>query len=148
MRLGAVLLAAVASVPLGLVAIRAFAIEVSNFRDPCFHWGDGSGTTSSGSFRSSLRLHPGDPCATRSEFTSETKTGSVIRVLIVPGGVLAAIAFGILGAVRTRPLFAVVGACLMFAEAIPIFSLAPVAVLTGGVYLFVAKRVRPVDAVA
>jgi hypothetical protein len=144
MRIGTLLLAALACLPLGVVAIRAFTIEVSNFRDPCFQWGE-DGASSWGGFLSSPRLRPLDPCATRSEGTSETKTGSVIRVMMVPGVILVAIAWGILGAVRARPRLAVAGACLMFAESVPLmFSVAPLALLAGAALLVVAALARRV----
>jgi hypothetical protein len=146
MRMGTLLLAALACLPLGVVAIGAFLSEVSHFRDPCFQWGE-DGANSSGGFLSSARLRPVHPCATRSAGTNETKTGSVIRVMIVPGGILAAIAFGILGAARARPRLAVAGACLMLVEAVPLmFSIAPLAMVAAAALLVVAalsRRVPP-----
>lgn len=142
MRSRPILLALLASLPLSLVAIRAVILEVRDLRDPCLRWGESSdwgfGTIAPSSARS------GDPCATRISGTSQTKAGSVVRVLLVPGGILAAAALGILGAACSRRALAVTAACLMFVEVIPlIFSVAPLAVLAGGVFLWVANRVRP-----
>ena len=140
-RTGTILLATLVSLPLTVVAVRALAIDLRNFSDPCFHWGVGSEGHFSGSLEASVRLD--DPCARRYSSTSEAKKQALIRLLIVPGGILAAVAFAMLGAVRSRPVFAVVGACLMLLEAVPtIFSVAPIAVLTGLAYLLVAKKAR------
>jgi hypothetical protein len=121
------------------VRCRIFAIRASN--------GEKMEQTPRAAFRSSARLRPVHPCATRSAGTNETKTGSVIRVMIVPGGILAAIAFGILGAARARPRLAVAGACLMLVEAVPLmFSIAPLAMVAAAALLVVAalsRRVPP-----
>jgi hypothetical protein len=74
--------------PLGLLALRAVAITASQFFDPCFQWGIGN--SSSGTIRRD------DPCRSRSG-ASETKTQAVARMLILPGGILAGLALGILG---------------------------------------------------
>jgi len=132
MRVGTMLLAGMVSLPLGLVAVRAVAITASQFFDPCFQWGIGNS--------SSDTIRRDDPCRSRSG-TSETKTQAVARMLIVPGGILAGLALGILGAARSRPGLAVAGAVVVFLEAFPlVFSFAPLAVLTSGVFLLLARN--------
>jgi len=142
MRVKPILVAVLASLPIGLIAMRAIVMEVRELSDPCVQWGQGSdwgyGRIAPLSARSS------DPCSTRVSGTSETKQGSIIRALLVPGGILAAIALGILGAARSQQRVAGIGAVLMLVEAVPlIFSVAPLAVLTGGVFLWVAARQQP-----
>ncbi len=141
MRAKPILLAVLASLPLGLVAVSAVVQEVRDLWDPCLHWGQSSdwgyGTIAPFSARSS------DPCATHVSGTSQTRAGAIMRTLLVPGGILAAIALGVLGATRSRQRLVVTGACLMLVEAVPlIFSVAPLALLAGGVFLWVANRLR------
>jgi hypothetical protein len=132
MRVGATALAVVVSLPLGLVAVRAVAITAGQFFDPCFQWGNG-GNSFSGTIR------PGDPCRAQSG-TSETKTQAVVRMLIVPGGILAGLALGILGVARGRAGPAVAGAVVVFLESAPLmFSFGPFAVLTSGAFLLLAR---------
>lgn len=127
----AIVLAVTVSLPLGLVALRAVAITASQFFDPCFQRGIDN------SFSGTIRRD--DPCRARSG-TSETKAQAVARMMIVPGGILAGLALGILGAARSRPGPAVAGAVVVFLEAFPLlFSFAPLAVLTSGVFLLLAR---------
>ncbi|HLN02452.1 MAG TPA: hypothetical protein VK335_24405 [Bryobacteraceae bacterium] len=141
MRAKPILLAVLASLPLGLVAVSAVVQEVRDLSDPCLHWGDISGSGSGVILSSSAR--PAGPCAMHGSGTSETKAGAMIRTLLVPGGILAAIVLGVLGAARSRQRLVRIGACLMLVEAVPlIFSVAPLALLAGGVFLWVANRLR------
>jgi hypothetical protein len=142
-----ILIAVLVSLPLGLVAIRAIVMEVRDLSDPCLHWGESSDWGSGVILSSSAR--PAGPCAAHFSGTSETKAGAIIRTLLVPGGILAAITLGVLGAARWRPGLVGIGAGLMLVEAVPlIFSLAPLALLTGGVFLWVANRLQPARAAA
>jgi hypothetical protein len=140
MRTGMVVLAVVASLPMGLLAIRAITITAAEASNPCFEWGSGSQTSSSGAISYSLR--PNDPCANGRGGTSETKTHAIMRLLIVSGGILLAVSLGIAGSVLSRRGLLVLGAVMMFLEAVPlIFSVAPVAVLTSGAFLLAARGV-------
>ena len=144
MRTKQLLVAVLASLPIGVVAMRGVVLEVRDLLDPCRHWAE---SPSSSSF---MILSPrGGPCYTGISGTSETKTGAIIRTLLVPGGILAAIALGVLGTARSRPGLVGIGAGLMLVEAVPlIFSVAPLAVLTGCVFLWVANRLKPARAAA
>ena len=139
MRVKPTLVALLASLPIGLIAMRAIVMEVRELSDSCLQWGQLSDWGNGRIARSSARS--GDPCSTRVSGTSETRQGSIIRTLLVPGGILAAIALGILGAARSQQRVAGIAAVLMLVEALPlIFGVAPLAVLTGGVFLWVATR--------
>ena len=136
MRVWATALAVFVSLPLGLVAIGAVASTAGQFSDPCFQWGHG-GNSFSGTIRGD------DPCRSRSG-TSETKAQAVARILIVPGGILIGLALGIFGAARGRVGLAVGGAVVVFLESIPLmFSFGPLAVLTSGAFLLLARNVGP-----
>jgi hypothetical protein len=104
-------------------------------------WGNG-GKSFSGTIR------PGDPCKAQSG-TSETKAQAAARMLIVPGGILAGLALGILGAARGRAGLAVGGAVVVFLESVPlIFSFGPLAVLTSGAFLLLARNAGPLRGAA
>src|SRR5579863_8515935 len=138
MRAGAILLAVIASLPTAILGVRAIAITAPQFSDPCFEWGSGNGN--SGAFSGSLRA--GDPCRSRGG-TSETKRQAVARMLLIPGGMLAAIVLGIFGVVRPRLVFAVAGAVVMFLESIALamgMSIGLLATaLAGGAFLLAGR---------
>jgi len=146
MRTKQLLVAVLAALPIGLVAMRGVALEVRDLLDPCLQWGE---SNSGSSMIPPPGAQPGNPCSTRVSGTSETRQGSIIRTALVPGGILAAIALGVFGAARSQQRVAGIGAVLMLVEAVPlIFSVAPLAVLTGGVFLWVATRQQPAGAAA
>lgn len=92
MRRAAILLTAISSLPLAILAGRSIAITVEQFFDPCMEW---NLSTGSGSLHSSTpKIAGNDPCASRRAATSETKTGAIIRLLLVGGGIIAAILTG------------------------------------------------------
>jgi hypothetical protein len=142
MRRAAILLTAISSLPLAILAGRSIAITVEQFFDPCMEW---NLSTGSGSLHSSTpKIAGNDPCASRRAATSETKTGAIIRLLLVGGGIIAAILLGIRGTVRSRQGLAVTGAVMMFLEAIPLmFSFAALPVLASGSFLLSARATSP-----
>ena len=146
MRTKQVLVAVLAALPIGLMAMRGVALEVRDLLDPCLQWGE---FNSGSSMMPPPGTQAGNPCYTRVSGTSETRQGSIIRTLLVSGGILAAIVLGVFGAARSRPGLVGIGAGLMLVEAVPlIFTVAPLAVLASGVFLWVAIRLRPAGAAA
>lgn len=133
------LLAVLASLPLGLVAMRAVVLEVRDLRDPCLHWGERFDSGSAIIFASA---RPGRPCATRVSGTAETKSASIIRTLLVSGGLLAAIALGILGVARSKYNLVFLAGWSMFLVIPIVFSVAPLAMLAGAGFLWVANRLH------
>lgn len=82
-------------------------------------------------------------------FTEFSRGGADLRALVflvlVQGGILAAIALGVMGAVRRRPGISVSGAGLMFLEGVPlIFSFAWLAILVSGLFLLAARDTAPI----
>jgi hypothetical protein len=142
MRRAAILLRVISSLPLGILAGRSIAITVQQFFDPCLEW---NLSTGSGSIHSSSpKIAGDDPCASRRAATSETRTGAIIRLLLVGGGIIAAIVLGIWGTVRSRQGLAVTGAVMMFLEAIPLmFSFAALPVFASGSFLLSARATSP-----
>jgi len=70
-----------------------------------------------------------------------------MRALAVPGVIVFAAAIGVVGVVRRRPRLVFVAASLMFLEALPlVFSVWPLALVTGGWFLYVANRLQSTTA--
>jgi hypothetical protein len=70
---------------------------------------------------------------------------ALVFLAVVQGGILIAIALGVMGAVRRRPGLSVLGAGLIFLEAVPlIFSFAWLAVLVSGLFLLAARDTAPI----
>ena len=135
MRSPMLIAAAVASLIMGLLAVRAISITVSELADPCWEWGASS----------TAHLHylsAGGPCR-QIGASSETKNRAVVRTIIVPGGILVGIALGAVGVMRSKPAFAFSGAALMFVESpLLLFSLWPVTVFLGIAFLLDGIRRR------
>jgi hypothetical protein len=153
MRNKALLLAATAAVPCGILAIGVLIHSATEFSDPCLQWGVGRETVSrspgraSGSFTSPSLLvpRPGgqNPCSQHVRFTSGTKGEALIRLLLIPVGLLIGSVLGILGAMTSSPLPSLVGATILFLESIPLmFSLAPLSIAGGVLLLVAAQRIR------
>ena len=72
-------------------------------------------------------------------------TRALVFLAVVQGGILIAIALGVMGAVRRRPGLSVLGAGLIFLEGVPlIFSFAWLAVLVSGLFLLAARDIAPI----
>jgi hypothetical protein len=142
MRSKVFLVAMLTSLPIGLVSVSALIREARDLLDPCLHWGESS---DSGSLMSlpPPGAQPGSPCATRVSGTAETRQGSILRTFGVSGGILLAVALGIIGAARSRYNLVFLTGWSMFL-AIPIlFSVWPLAFLAGAGFLWVANRLQP-----
>jgi hypothetical protein len=72
-------------------------------------------------------------------------TKALVFLAVVQGGIMIAIALGVMGAVRGRPGLSVLGAGLMFLEAVPlIFSFAWLAALVSGLFVLAARDTAPI----
>jgi hypothetical protein len=70
---------------------------------------------------------------------------ALVFLVLVQGGILIAIALGVMGAVWKRPGISVLGTGLMFLEAVPlIFSFAWLAALCSGLFLLAARDTAPI----
>ncbi len=132
-----ILLVVLSAVPMVLIATRAISYNRSRVSDPCLQWGQSTVVTDA-----TVPQSPGDPCHGSVSITSETKVQAKAFVLLISGGVLVASSLALLGAGIRRPLLIVAGACVMFLEAVPmVWSFGWLAVLTGGAFLLIAKKV-------
>jgi len=132
---GLLIAAAMVSLIMGLLAVRAISITASELADPCWEWGPSS-------MAQPHYLSPKGPCRHMGA-SGETKTRAVVRAIIVPGGILVGIALGAVGAMRPKPAFAFSGAALMFVESpLLLWSFWPLTVFLGIAFLLDGIRRR------
>src|SRR5271157_5753168 len=139
MRALATLVAIVASLPPIALAVIIVVNTVPQFSNPCFEWASPSAI--------SHTTGPDDPCAAAGRGgTSETKLQALMRLLIIPGGVMVASVLAIWGVLGHRSGLVVLGAVLMFFESLPwLLTMASVAGLTTGAFLLVARACAPLE---
>jgi hypothetical protein len=129
----AVPLAVIFSTLAAAVAIWSISGTLSQMSNPCVHWDGGGGHEFSAS------LGPKDPCKSLT-VNGESKLRAVTICAVVPGGVLLSAVLGMIGvAVSRRPLI-LAGACLMLAETFVVFTIAPLTLIAGLAFLFLAQR--------
>jgi hypothetical protein len=140
MRFAAITIAVLAVLPAVVLVAWSSSSTITQFWDPCVQWGIAQ--------RGSMHSAPGGPCRTI-RGTSETKSQAVVRLTLVHGGILIASLLAILGALLSRPLVSVIGAGLIFFEAIPlIWSFAWLMVFVSGLFLLAARMSAPVQGAA
>jgi hypothetical protein len=135
-RVMALVLTSVVASPLiaiTLWSIGRTAIEIS---DPCIAWGQSG---------QSMTLHaphagPGDPCRQKGSNTG-SKAGAALLAALVPGGVLAAAILAVVGAASSRPRLMLVGSVAMLLETLVVFTIAPLTLIAGLSFLFLARWV-------
>ncbi len=133
MRSRALAITLAGSLPLLALVIWPLARALPDFFDPCFFWGQQQAEMTA-------VLEADGPCrAIRG--TSQTKTQAVVNLVLVQGGILAAVLLALAGAVLARPVLTVLGAGLIFLESIPlIFSFAFLTVFASGIFLLAARQ--------
>jgi hypothetical protein len=104
--------------------------------DPCVRW-EASGSTSG---TLSASIGPNDVCKSVT-VAGESKLRAGTVSALVPGVVLVSTVLAMIGVAVLRRWLIVVGAILMFAETPVVFSIAPLTLITGLLYLLVAKWV-------
>jgi hypothetical protein len=130
----AALLIVISSAP-AAVAVWSIGYTLSQVSDPCVHWNGGGGPAQ----QWSASLGPNDPCRSMT-MHGESKLRAVAICALVPGGVLLSAVLGMIGvAVSRRPLI-LAGACLMLAETFVVFTIAPLTLIAGLAFLFLAQR--------
>jgi hypothetical protein len=150
-----VAVAILAAAPMGFFAVRAAALTVRDLADPCYQWsstanGGSAGVITAGNtrtYRSSAYLPPpgsGDRgCPSGIAGSSSTRSRAIFWAVVCPGGILLAIALGVTGTLRRKPIVTLCGGALMIVKMAPtVFSLAPLALATGAVYCVLGFRQR------
>jgi hypothetical protein len=131
-----VALTVLVAIPMAGVAVGTASHEIEQLNDPCATWG--LGNSGSG------YIHPHDPCSQRSGH-SETKAEAYGVLAAVQGIILLAAVLAIWGAAGSRPKAMLLAGVLMVFESVPlVFSLWPLALLTGGglIYLGISLQKR------
>jgi hypothetical protein len=146
----ALILAALAAVPVLVIAVLSALQIMSRLADPCIQWGAGHSQTSSageyrsGQFSAELSGRSGhstaNPCAARMEATSETRSRALGRLVTIPCGLLVASLLGVFGALRSRPSLAVAGSIIMFLESAVMFSIFPLTLAAALLLLLAARQ--------
>lgn len=113
-----------ACLPILVVAVLTSVNLLSNLTSPCVFWG-ATGTP--------VSVAQGGTCPSVQSF-SETAQQAVFGLILIQGGILAGVALGIVGTLKSRPSFLLVASVILFAESIPlvfdglfIFSVIPAA---------------------
>jgi hypothetical protein len=128
-------LCAITGLLIAIASISSVITRLPKFLDPCVEWGVE---------RASGRLPASGPCRDHIEGTSQTKSGAVMQLLLVHGGILAASVLGIIGTLRPAPVLSALAAFFFLLEAIPlVFSFAPLAVLASALFLLEARLSVP-----
>ena len=131
-----VLIAVIVSAPAAVIAVWSIRYTVSQMFDPCVRWEASGGT--SGSF--SAYIGPNDACKSTT-VVGESKLRAGVVSTMVPGVVLVSTMLTTIGVAFSRRWLIFVGAILMLAETPVVFSIAPLTLITGVLYLLFAKWV-------
>jgi hypothetical protein len=132
--------AVIASAPTAAIAVRAITHTVLDIFDPCVRW---EPSASSGSGSMSAAIGPNDVCRSVT-VNGESKLRAITLSALVPGVVFLSTLLAMAGVALARRGLIFVAAVLMFAETPVVFTIAPLTLITGLVYLFFAKWSRPV----
>jgi hypothetical protein len=131
-----VLIALIVSAPAAVIAVWSIRHTVSQMFDPCVRW-EARGSTS-GSFSASIG--PNDVCKSIT-INGESKLRAGVVSTMVPGVVLVSAMLATIGVAFSRRWLIFIGAILMLAETPLVFSIAPLTLITGVLYLLFAKWV-------
>jgi hypothetical protein len=127
-----VALAVIVSLPTAGFALRAVGLTVWEILDPCVRW-DASGSNSG-----SLSIGPKDVCRTVRGY-GESRLRAITRTALIPGVVFLCTVLAAIGVVRSRRGLIFAGAVVMLVETPLTYSIAPLTLVTGLVYLILAN---------
>jgi hypothetical protein len=130
-----VVLAAAVSLPIAGITLRAVSLTAWQIFDPCVHW-DASESTSGGKSSG-----PKDACKTVT-VNGESRLRAITSTTLIPGVLLLATVLAAIGVVRSRRGLIFTGAVLMLGETPLTYSIAPLTLITGLLYLTLAKLRR------
>jgi hypothetical protein len=130
----ALLLTCVAASPVIAIALWSIGKTVMEISNPCITWGYPKGEPMY------LHVGPHDPCRERGGRTG-SKTDAALLAGLVPGGVLAAALLAIAGAAFARRRLMFAGGIVMLVETLFVFTIAPLTLIAGLSFIFLARRV-------
>jgi hypothetical protein len=129
-------LAVIVSAPAAAIAVWSITHTVSQMFDPCVHW-EPSANSGTGSMSGSIG--PNDVCRSLT-VNGESKLRAITVCALVPGVVLLSTLLATIGVALGRRWMIFVAAVLMLAETPATFSIAPLTLACGVLYLFFASR--------
>ncbi|MCU1272867.1 MAG: hypothetical protein JWO48_298 [Bryobacterales bacterium] len=130
------LLTIIVSAPAAFISVWSITRTLSQMFDPCVRWESSGGI--SGTLSDSIG--PNDVCKSLTVHgESKFRVGTVGA--LVPGVVLVSTLLATIGVAVSRRWLIFVGAILMLAETSVVLSIAPLTLITGLLYLLVAKWV-------
>jgi len=137
-------LALLVSSPMALLALRSCQQGAAQLFDPCLQRAATSGALPN-SYSMQAEIGTGGPCRSHIEVTTETREHAIARLLIVPGGILLAVALMAAGAARLKSNLMIAASLLMCLESIPLlFSFSPLALATSGAFVVLARSAAPI----
>jgi hypothetical protein len=132
------ILAIIVSAPAAAIAVWSITRTVSQIFDPCVRW---EPSANSGSGSMSASIGPNDVCRSVT-INGESKLRAITVSALVPGIVLLSTLLAMIGVARACRWLIFVAAALMLAETPVIFTIAPLTLCTGLLYLFFASRAQ------
>ena len=131
-----VLLVFVAAAPIAAISLWSISHTVKELSDPCAKWDHPPEQPVD------VHVGPQDVCRERSVH-GESKARAVIRMALVPGGLLVAAVLAAVGAVLSRRRLMWTAAIGMLLETLLVFTIAPLTLFVGVSFLVLAKRLQP-----
>jgi len=127
---------ALVSLPIGALAVLTMANQVFEFFNPCTVWGASGGSVTVSSVGS---------CSGAMQMTSETPLAVLVRLGLIQGGILFALAVGTLGTSKHMPRLMVASAVILFVESVPLIfdGLFIWGFLPAGFFLWAARSKHP-----
>jgi hypothetical protein len=128
-----------ASLPITLIAMISLGFELRNFFNPCMVWEAATG--------GSVALFAGARCSTGAQASSETALAVAARLSLIQGGILVAVALGMLGVLRSRPKLLIFGSSILLAESFPLVfdGLLVFTLLSAGFFILAARRLSRIS---
>ena len=131
-----VLLVFVAAAPIAAIPLWSIFHTVLELSDPCAKWDHPPEQPVD------VHVEPQDVCRERTVH-GESKARATIRTALVPGGLLVAAVFAVVGAALPRRRLMWTAAIGMLVETLVVFTIAPLTFFAGVSFLLLAKRLQP-----
>ena len=127
-----VLLAVLVSAPTTAISAWSVAHTATQLLDPCVGW-HGSGRSQG------VALGPHERCRSVT-VNGESRVRAITTSVLIPGLVLAGTVLAMIGVAMCRRPLVLAGAIILLCETPVVFTIAPLTLLTGLLYLLFARR--------
>jgi len=133
-----IILAVLAAIAPDVIAIWSISQSANRLSDPGFHWSNG--VTSRDRWTHGSVISRNGKRTVRIDGPSESRTSAIVKLLLVPVGIIIASLLALYGTVKGRPAWTMSASTLAFLEAVPlIFSFVWLMILTSGIYIVAAR---------